>query len=464
RSVVDSLAVAHRACHPLGLRLFKLKEDLLPPPGEELEEMLDLWRRECLLDPIALFVDGHSSGSDMLFGPSLERFVDCFPQPLFLAVPSRRSATARRTVVLPVEAATATEQRDMWAAQLNSWPSELQPAEPEWIDDASELLMANFALDTTALQGAALQAIGEVTTKLRADPDCDLSTLARRALWNACKSQLSPRIGHLAQLLPGGVELDDVVTNDSVREVFRQIEIHIRHRDRVHRCWGFTDAGGRGKGTTVLLAGPPGTGKTMAAEALASSLDLDLYRVDLSNVISKYIGETEKNLAKIFDAAEAGGVVLLFDEADALFGKRSEVKDSRDRHANIEVSYLLQRMEAFNGLSILTTNLKEGLDHAFLRRIRFVLDFAFPNASQRELIWQKSIPPRAPIRDLDMAKLARLNVAGGEIRNIVVNAAFRAAADGDDASIDMGHMRESARLEYQKAQHTLSDREVGDWE
>src|SRR5690606_18851712 len=171
----------------------------------------------------------------------------------------------------------------------------------------------------------------------------------------------------------------------------------VKHKATVQHRWGLARAGWRGAGTSAVLSGPSGTGKTLAAEVLARRLELDLYRIDLSAVVSKYIGETEKNLRRVFDAAEAGGAVLLFDEADALFGKRSEVKDSHDRYANIEVSYLLQRMEAYRGLAILTTNQKTALDVAFLRRIRFIVQFPFPDAGQRAGIWSRVFPAETPV-------------------------------------------------------------------
>jgi SpoVK/Ycf46/Vps4 family AAA+-type ATPase len=199
----------------------------------------------------------------------------------------------------------------------------------------------------------------------------------------------------------------------------------------------------------------------MAAEVLARELELDLYRIDLSAVVSKYIGETEKNLKQVFDAAEEGGVLLLFDEADALFGKRSDVKDSHDRYANIEVSYLLQRLEAYQGLAILTTNLKSALDKAFQRRLRFTVSFPFPSAAQREAIWRRIFPTRTPVRDLDPKRLAQLNVPGGTIRNIALNAAFLAAEAGEP--VQMGHLLEAARLEGQKMERSLSEAEIRGW-
>jgi SpoVK/Ycf46/Vps4 family AAA+-type ATPase len=199
----------------------------------------------------------------------------------------------------------------------------------------------------------------------------------------------------------------------------------------------------------------------MTAEVLARELRLDLYRIDLSQVVSKYIGETEKNLRRVFDAAEEGGVVLLFDEADALFGKRSEVKDSHDRYANIEVSYLLQRMESYRGLAILTTNMKSALDTAFLRRIRFVVQFPFPDAGQRAEIWRHIFPANTPTEGLDASKLARLSVAGGNIRNIALNAAFLAADERQP--VRMAHLLRAARSECAKLEKPLTDAEIGGW-
>jgi SpoVK/Ycf46/Vps4 family AAA+-type ATPase len=241
----------------------------------------------------------------------------------------------------------------------------------------------------------------------------------------------------------------------------RDIESHVRHRFQVYERWGFATKGLRGLGISALFSGASGTGKTMAGEVLAGRLRLDLYRIDLSSVVSKYIGETEKNLRRIFDAAEQGGAILFFDEADALFGKRSEVKDSHDRYANIEVSYLLQRMESYRGLAILTTNMKSALDPAFLRRIRFVVQFPFPDACQRAEIWRRIFPAETPTEGLDPKELSRLNVAGGNIRNIALNAAFVAADAGEP--VRMTHLLRAARSEYAKLEKALTESEIGGW-
>ena len=226
--------------------------------------------------------------------------------------------------------------------------------------------------------------------------------------------------------------------------------------------WGFAARYSRGLGLTALFAGASGTGKTMAAEVLAHTLDLDLFQIDLAGLVSKYIGETEKNLRRVFDAAEDSGAILLFDEADALFGKRSEVKDSHDRYANLEVSYLLQRMEAYRGLAILTTNMRHAIDTAFLRRLRFVVEFPFPDAAERARIWQRVFPPETPRAGLDPARLAQLGVAGGVIRNIAMHAAFLAADAAEP--VRMSHLLAAARTEYAKLERPLGRAETEGWE
>ena len=243
--------------------------------------------------------------------------------------------------------------------------------------------------------------------------------------------------------------------------MLRQIAAHLRQRFKVQEEWGFAAQGSRGLGLATLFAGESGTGKTLAAEVLAHTLQLDLFRIDLSAVVSKYIGETEKNLRKVFDAAEDCGAILLFDEADALFGKRTEVKDSHDRHANIEVSYLLQRMEAYHGLAILTTNLKSSLDPAFLRRLRFIVHFPFPDQAQRLALWQRVFPAGTPTRELDFEKLSRLSMTGGSIRNIALNAAFLAADDGEP--VMMRHLLQASHAEASKRERPLADAETRGW-
>jgi SpoVK/Ycf46/Vps4 family AAA+-type ATPase len=280
-------------------------------------------------------------------------------------------------------------------------------------------------------------------------------------LWSTCRSLARPKLEDLAERIVPSAAWDDLVLPEPQKQILRQIAGHVRYRLKVYETWGFAAKGRRGLGVSALFAGQSGTGKTMAAEVLAGDLGLDLYRIDLSAVVSKYIGETEKNLKQVFDAAEEGGVLLLFDEADALFGKRSEVKDSHDRYANIEVAYLLQRMETYQGLAILTTNLKSSLDQAFQRRLRFTVTFPFPDAALREAIWQRIFPKETPRIGLDYTRLAQLNVAGGNIRNIALNAAFIAAEAGKRVRMD--HVLEATRLEAQKIERPLAESETRGW-
>ena len=285
--------------------------------------------------------------------------------------------------------------------------------------------------------------------------------LAADEVWDACRSLARPKLEDLAQRIVPCATWDDLILPDLQKNTLRQLAAQVRHRMKVYETWGFAEKGRRGLGVSALFTGVSGTGKTMAAEVLARELRLDLYRIDLSAVVSKYIGETEKNLKQVFDAAEEGGVLLLFDEADALFGKRSEVRDSHDRYANIEVGYLLQRMEAYQGLAILTTNLKSSMDTAFQRRLRFTVNFPFPDAAQREAIWRKVFPAATPTEGLDPKKLAQLNVTGGNIRNIALNAAFLAAEAG--TPVGMANLVEAARLEAHKIERPLSDAETRGW-
>src|SRR5262249_3197738 len=235
----------------------------------------------------------------------------------------------------------------------------------------------------------------------------------------------------------------------------------VKYRDRVYGEWGFDRKLSLGKGLSVLFAGPSGTGKTMSAEIIAGELGLDLYKIDLSTVVSKYIGETEKNLSRIFTEAETSNSILFFDEADALFGKRSEVKDSHDRYANIETGYLLQRMEEYEGVVILATNFRKNMDEAFVRRLHFTVEFPFPNASDRRRIWEGIWPtdtPRDPSLDVDfMAQ--RFELTGGNIRNIALAAAFLAA--DNSGSVDMTHLLRTTRREYQKMGKVITETELG---
>jgi SpoVK/Ycf46/Vps4 family AAA+-type ATPase len=261
----------------------------------------------------------------------------------------------------------------------------------------------------------------------------------------------------LAQRLEPKATWQQLVVGTHELALLHQIADQVRQRSTVYEAWGFRRRMSRGLGISALFAGPSGTGKTMAAEVIANELRLNLYRIDLSAVVSKYIGETEKNLRRLFDAAEEGGALLFFDEADALFGKRSEVKDSHDRYANIETSYLLQRMESYRGLAVLATNMRGALDQAFLRRLRFVVTFEVPGLADRRAIWERVFPDQTPTDRLDLDRLADFAATGGMIHNIALNAAFAAAHAG--SPVTMPAVLASARAEFRKLEIPIRDRD-----
>ena len=275
------------------------------------------------------------------------------------------------------------------------------------------------------------------------------------------RARVADRLEGIAHRIDPIASWDDLVLPAGQTRVLHEIATQARLRHQVQERWGFAQRSSRGMGISALFWGESGTGKTLAAEVVARELGVDLYVIDLSQVVSKYIGETEKGLRRVFDAAESGGAILLFDEADALFGKRSEVRDSHDRYANIEVSYLLQRMEAYRGLAVLTTNMRAALDVSFQRRLRFVVEFPFPDGANRAEIWRRALPPQTPRDDLDYDKLKQLRATGGTIRNIALNAAFLAAAA--EQPVAMRHLLQATRAECAKFDRPLPEIEARGW-
>jgi len=437
-------AIAAVACDALGLGLHVLRAADIPAPVDERETLCVLWEREAVLGATALLLEfAAPDGAEVL--RSAMAFADRLKSLLIVSAPEPLRGLQRSIAHVDVRKLDAPEQRALWKDVLGPLAGEL--AGP------LDAVLGQFHLGPEAIQAAGAEVLDRSTQV----PREELGSL----LWEACRAQARPRIAALAQRLEPHATWEDLALPAPQQDTLRTLVAHVRQRARVYEQWGFGRQGARGLGITALFSGLSGTGKTLAAEVLAAELRLDLYRIDLSQVVDKYIGETEKNLRRVFDAAEEGGAVLLFDEADALFGKRSEVKDSHDRHANIEVGYLLQRMEEYRGLAILTTNAREALDSAFLRRLRFVVEFPFPTPEQRAEIWRKAFPPGTPTEGLDVARLARLNVAGGNIRNIALNAAFLAADAGEP--VRMAHLLRAARDEYVKLECSLTDLDGGGW-
>jgi hypothetical protein len=362
----------------------------------------------------------------------LLRAIDESLDRVILIAASRREAVAvsdRTVLTVDVPFPSFAERSDAWQQRTGA-------------PDAREVA-AKFRLSIEQIRAAAevsVIAAGSRDAVAPAPPELDLG--ARHAS--------SSRLGELATRLEPGFGFGDLVLPERQLELLRSISAYLRHRDRVLSEWGYEETVSRTQGLKVLFAGESGTGKTMAAQVLGAELGLELFRVDLATIVSKYIGETEKNLERIFTAADGSNAILFFDEADALFGKRSEVSDSHDRYANIEVAYLLQRMEAYPGAVILATNFRRNIDDAFVRRLDFVIDFPFPEADDRRRIWQLVLPAAAPLADdLDLDFLAnQFKLSGGAIRNCSLAAAFRAADEG--SRIGMQHLVKAVAQEYGK--------------
>jgi hypothetical protein len=436
-------AIAANACAHLGLNIHSVNAHSLPSNSNDLSLLIRLWERESRLRPGAVLLDCDDDQPMEMGSESIVNdFIRRVPGALIISSQGRRKVNGRSATSFEAQRATSGEQRAVWEAALGNRAQRL--------DGQLDTLMSQFSLSLTGIYSAAADANVEQDSMWSFD-----------GLWDACRSQTRPRLEELGHYIDSVAAWNDLVLPEAQKETLRDIVTHVRQRVKVYESWGFASKGSRGLGISALFAGASGTGKTMAAEVLARELRLDLYRIDLSSIVSKYIGETEKNLRRVFDAAEAGGAILLFDEADALFGKRSEVKDSHDRYANIEVSYLLQRMECYRGLAILTTNMRSALDVAFLRRIRFVVHFPFPDAAQRAEIWRHIFPSETPTEGLAVDHLSQLSVAGGNIRNIALNAAFLAA--GAKEPVRMRHLLRAAQSEYAKLEKPLAEVEIAGW-
>ena len=428
------------ACRRLELEVHILSAGDLPSALGDRQLLGELWRREAMLGAGVLLVecedDQEQRALTAFASHTGGRVAFSTREPLRLA---------DEMVQIDVRPLSTPEQRTLWTSALGP--------RAEAANSTIERVISQFQMGPQAIRSVG----ATVRQQLEVTPGYGVDLL----LWEACRVQAREHLDSLAERLVPSAKFEDLVLPQAQIDTLAEIVAHVRWRTRVYESWGFGRASGRGLGISALFAGVSGTGKTMAAEVLAHALKLDLYRIDLSQIVSKFIGETEKNLRRIFDAAEQSGAVLLFDEADALFGKRSEVKDSHDRYANIEVSYLLQRMESYRGLAVLTTNLKGSLDSAFVRRLRFIVQFPFPDAVQRREIWRRIFPTDLPTLGIELDKVARLGVAGGNIRNIALNAAFLAADTNQPVTMDL--LVRAARSEYAKMEKTLSESEIGGW-
>ena len=437
--------IAFRICQVMGIMPYILNPQLAVSFGMRVKEIFALLERECLLLPGAVYIEDYESEDNNDPVKILtEEFIEEF-RSFFILGSKKPGYNEREMLAVNIPKLTVSEQKEFWKTQLSD--QDIYP------DEKVNALVEQFDFEPDMIIKAATY------SRLKSRLEKDKKENSFDDIWAACRDQSHNDLEGLAQCITPCYEWEDIVLPYEIFEQLRDIASQVAHRSFVYEEWGFGAKLSRGRGISALFSGPSGTGKTMAAEILAGHLKLNLYRIDLSAIVSKYIGETEKNLKQVFDSAERSGAILFFDEADALFGKRSEVKDSHDRYANIEINYLLQRMEDYRGLAILATNMKSLLDQAFLRRLRFHIDFPFPSAEYRKRIWQKFFPMQTALGNIDFNFLARLEIPGGSIKNIALNAAFLAADNG--RVIQMDHILKATKREYSKIGKMVLESEFG---
>jgi AAA+ superfamily predicted ATPase len=455
--------IAAEVCRRLGVTVLRCTLEELALVSLPPRQTFAVLFRECLLQPAALYLElpasaaDHSDAQPGHDSAGMLRAMSDYAALTFVV--SARTWPPRLADVVKFGCARLelTVPALDYAQRLRLWEEGLRRVESHRAERDLHALAAGlanrFRFGGEQISAALLKAAEAAALSLESAPDAAAVEVAARTI-------PVHNLDTLAQKVTSAFTWEDIVLPDDVRDQLAEIAAQFRYRQKVYGDWGFEAKMDRGKGICVLFSGPSGTGKTMAAEILANDLGLELYRIDLAAVVSKYIGETEKNLRKVFDEGEKSQAILFFDEADALFGKRSEVRDSHDRYANIEINYLLQRMEYYTGASILATNMRAAVDAAFLRRLRSIVEFPMPDAAQREAIWRKSFPAAAALDGVDFRFLARqFTLSGGSIKNAVLNAAFLAAADG--GAIGMGHVTKAVRREYAKMGKLCTESRTG---
>jgi SpoVK/Ycf46/Vps4 family AAA+-type ATPase len=417
--------------------------ELLADPTRVSERLVACLREAALRGAVCILEGDDLSGE---VAPALAGRVadalDGAPVPVVITLPARAAwiASALHDLVeIDVPAPTFGERTALWRAAM--------PAGVEIADAELELVAGRYAFTGGTIARAARRAASAARLRDPAHPRIELDDLG-----DAARLAFSHRLGDVAQRIPAGFKWEDLVLPEDTLVQLREVVAFARERPFLLEGWGFGRKLPYGRGVSAILAGPPGTGKTMVAQLLAQELGYDLYRIDLSQVVNKYIGETEKNLARIFTEAEDSHAVLFFDEADALFAKRTEVTSSNDRYANLEVNYLLQRMETYDGVTLLATNLEQGLDEAFKRRVRFAVQFELPDVDEREKLWRSMFPSEVPLAaDVDWRLLAdRFEMAGGYIKKAAVRAALIAATARPRRTVTHADLMEAALREYRE--------------
>jgi SpoVK/Ycf46/Vps4 family AAA+-type ATPase len=444
---VGKHTAAEAICYELGVPLFIVDVNRMTEVDTPLELLIRLVFREGRLQNAALFFDN----CDVLFSgetgvksaaSTIITELEDYPWWIFftgeLNLPPKGALHNRPHIIVEFPAPSYLERKQLWERQWND--QQYLASDIDFNDLASKFRLSGGQIRDASASAKSLA--------LWRTPEKGLVTM--QDLYLACRRQSGHRLKNLAHQIYPKYEWNDIVLPKDSMEQLIEICTYVKYYHTVYDDWGFGRKVVRGKGLNVLFAGPSGTGKTMAAEIMANELGIDLYKIDLSAIVSKYIGETEKNLDRIFKEGQTANAILFFDEADALFGKRSEVRDSHDRYANIEIAYLLQKMEDYDGVVILATNLRKNLDEAFARRMHFTVDFPVPEEPDRQRIWQSIFPTEAPLtHDIDFSFLARqFKITGGNIKNIAVSAAFLAAQDG--GCITMEDLIRATKREYQK--------------
>jgi SpoVK/Ycf46/Vps4 family AAA+-type ATPase len=455
-----SLIIEALAAH-LGRPLLRVQWSRLRAASIGIEESGRLINREATLRDSLVLIEGvdeaiGEADSDKAKATSLQTLAHALTGSEVLATGAAAPADVRhrlavRVLAFEVRYPTASERVEIWARTLPPGIASQVNGEIATIADKFHFTPGQIV---HALQVAALAAPRDAQ---------DEPIVTARALQARCRDEAQRGLHLYCEQIVPRFEWDDIVLPADTRVQLQEICYWVKHGAQVYDAWGFGVKLAATKGVTVLFSGPSGTGKTMSAEVIANDLQLDLFRVDLSRVVSKYIGETEKNLSRIFEQSAASNCILFFDEADSLFGKRTEVKDAHDRYANIEVNYLLAQMDRYQGLIIVATNLKGNLDSAFIRRFSHVVEYPVPNERLRQEIWRKAFPASTPLAaDVDFAFLAqRLDLSGANIKNIALTSAFLASAD--QRNVDMEHVIRATRREYQKIGRICSKSEFGQY-
>jgi AAA+ superfamily predicted ATPase len=433
-------------CARAGVPVVLARLDEAPTPVELFERFCDDTRREALIAGAVIVWRGRASGDGPLGldAPRLRRLVEAVDRSgapvVVVSHPTERfwleqwPASVQLTLPFP----TAAVQQALWERFL---PPDIPLGRGVALPD----LVRRYALSGGSIQKACL----ELEAQCRSMPEAE-RRISSELIYRTVRRQLSHRLGELAEPISSAHGWDDLILPAESLDQLRQLISFFRNRNKILNEWGFAGKVLYGRGLSALLSGPPGTGKTMSAAIIARELGMEIYRVDLSRIVDKYIGETEKNLSRVFEEAERAQAVLLFDEADSLFSKRTEVRTSTDRYSNLEINFLLQRVESYDGVTILTTNNESNIDDAFKRRIRYRITFPFPDVAERERLWESMIPSEVKLgNDVDFRQLAEdFEMAGGHIKNALLRSAIFAADEGDTLTFD--HLLRGASWEYQE--------------